>query len=293
MIGKSALPAFLAIFFHLSLKASGPNVLVVIAHPDDETGFAASIYKITHDLHGTADIAVITNGEGGYKYATLAEPYYGLELTNEAIGREHLPGIRKQELMNAGKIIGIRNIFFLDQKDAHYSQNEHEPLDTSWNVAAVSARLNEILTTRNYDFVFCLLPTLETHGGHKAASLLALRAVAGVKETIRPVILGAGVSSVSDSVRHFHQLKNYTESETTADTAVFHFNRNAKFGYRKTLSYQIIVNWEIAEHKSQGTMQLAMNQGVSEDFWFFKINNNEGFEKARQLFSEMERTNLK
>ena len=95
---------------------TGPKVLVVTAHPDDETGMAATIYKITHELNGTVDQCVITNGEGGYKYSTLAESYYNLELTDEKVGRENLPRIRKNELINAGKIIGTNNIFFLDKK---------------------------------------------------------------------------------------------------------------------------------------------------------------------------------
>src|SRR5438045_3022121 len=81
------------------------HVLIVTAHPDDEIAFAVTIYKITHELMGTADIAVITNGEAGYKYSLLAEPYYHLKLTDEAIGRKNLPTIRKKELMSAGNII--------------------------------------------------------------------------------------------------------------------------------------------------------------------------------------------
>jgi hypothetical protein len=55
---------------------SAPKVLVVTAHPDDHAEFAAVIYKITHDLGGVVDLVVITNGEGGFKYSTLAESYY-------------------------------------------------------------------------------------------------------------------------------------------------------------------------------------------------------------------------
>src|ERR1700719_318819 len=119
---------FCVVVLQLSAQLEkGPHVLVVTAHPDDETAMAATIYKITHELNGVADQCVITNGEGGYKYSTLAEAYYGLELTDETVGRANLPRIRKQELMNAGKIIGTHNIFFLDQKDAHYGLDEKEP----------------------------------------------------------------------------------------------------------------------------------------------------------------------
>ena len=166
------------------------SVLYIAAHPDDETGMAATIYKITHELNGTVDQCVITNGEGGYKYSTLAESYYNLELTDEKVGRENLPRIRKNELINAGKIIGTNNIFFLDQKDAHYGLDEHEPLDTTWNVPWVTTRLKEIMTTTKYDFVFCLLPVPETHAHHKAATMLALRTVQSLPQNQRPIVLG-------------------------------------------------------------------------------------------------------
>jgi N-acetylglucosamine malate deacetylase 2 len=79
------------------------KVLVISAHPDDETSMAATIYKIIHEQGGVVDQAVVTNGEGGYWYSLLAESYYNLKLTDEKIGRENLSRIRKQELLNAGK----------------------------------------------------------------------------------------------------------------------------------------------------------------------------------------------
>jgi LmbE family N-acetylglucosaminyl deacetylase len=291
---------FLSVALHAQEKQKGPNVLVVVAHPDDETAFAATIYKITHELNGMVDQCVITNGEGGYKYSTLAESYYGLDLTDEAVGRANLPRIRKQELMNAGKIIGTHNIFFLDQKDAHYGLDEHEPLDTSWNVPWVSTRLHEILVNTHYDFVFCLLPTAETHGGHKAATLLALRAVQSMPANMRPVILGGSVSSLPDSAGKdktppliFNQLRDYSETKVEGQSSMYSFDRSVTFGYRNKLSYKIIVNWEIAEHKSQGTMQLAMNMGDLENYWFFAINSPEAKRKCAELFNELKKLPFK
>ena len=114
-----------------------PRVLIVEAHPDDESACAASVYKITHDLHGTVDLAVITDGEGGYKYSTLANDYYHLNLTDESIGRKKLPGIRRRELQAAGAILGIRHYTFFNQKDARYTLNVHEGLDSLWDVPLV------------------------------------------------------------------------------------------------------------------------------------------------------------
>ena len=92
-----------------------PRALIVVAHPDDESCFAATVYEITHNLGGTVDQLVITNGEGGYRYSLLAESFYGVALTDEAVGRAALPEIRKRESLEAGRILGIANHFFLDQ----------------------------------------------------------------------------------------------------------------------------------------------------------------------------------
>lgn len=267
-----------------SQTKTGPKVLVVTAHPDDETGMAAVIYKVTHELNGTVDQCVITNGEGGYKYSTLAEAYYNLELTDEKVGRENLPRIRKQELVNAGKIIGMNNIYFMDQKDAHYGLDEREPLDTTWNVSWVTTRLKEIMSNTKYDYVFCLLPVPETHAHHKAATMLALRTVQQLPASQRPIVLGVTGSSLKDTTTvKFEQLKNYTETKVEKGV-VYSFDKSTPFGYKNKLSYKIVVNWEIAEHKSQGTMQLAMNYGDLENYWYFAINPAEGKEKCKAFF---------
>lgn len=265
-----------------------PRALIVIAHPDDETGFAATVYKITKELHGTVDLFLVTNGEGGYKYSTLAEAWYGKELTEEKVGREFLPQIRKQELQNAGKVIGIHNYSFMDQTDAHYGLDEHEPLDTSWNVKWVKQRLAEVLEKGHYDFLFCLLPLPGTHGGHKGATLIALQTVRDLKAGQKPVVLGGGIGNKKDTaLAKFTQLKDYTETKTLADTPMFRFDRTAKFGYKNSLDYHIIVNWEIAEHKSQGTMQLYMNGGDYEQFWYFAQNGKAALAKTQRLFDAL------
>ena len=266
-----------------------PHVLVVNAHPDDEITCSATIYKITHELKGVVDLALITNGEGGYKYSTLAESYYHLELTDEKIGRENLPRIRKKELMNAGEILGIRKYFFLDQLDSKYTVDEHDPLDTSWDVGLVMVNLQRILMNEKYDYVFCLLPIPETHGHHKAATLIALRTVSNLPEENKPIVLGASSSERNDSTPLvFRQLKDYKETAIDQTAPRFITDRGVKFGYKNQLTYHQIVNWAIAEHKSQGTIQLEMNKNDFENFWYFEINGAKGIEKTQHLFEELQ-----
>lgn len=269
------------------VAARPSRVLVVMAHPDDESTIAVTLYKIAKEHHGTVDLFVITNGEGGYKYATLAESYYGLPLTDEKTGRENLPRIRKKELMSAGNILGINEYYFLDQTDAHYTEDEKEALDTSWDVPFVKERLNQVLQLNNYNFVFCLLPETLTHGAHKAATLLALDAVAALPAAKRPVILGATLHNKSDPAISFHGYGNYQITQTINDSCFFCLDRTTKFSYKDRMNYKVIANWEIAEHKSQGVTQMTMNEGDLEQYWYFSLNGNAGLQKSRKLFDEL------
>ena len=267
-----------------------PTALAVIAHPDDEGAFSVILYKIARELKGQVDICVITNGEGGYKYATLSEPLYEMPLSEEATGRRNLPKIRRRELINAGKILGIRKIYFLDQRDAHYTQNEREPLDTSWNVPQVASKLDKLLHKPGYDFVFVLPPTATTHGGHKAATILALQAAARLTEGRRPVVLTGFVRTKTDTaIPRLTGLPRYPETRLASDTALFRIDLKPGLGYQGKLNYNIIKNWEIAEHKSQGTMQLFMARNADyEIFWPFALNAPGYLERCRALFAALE-----
>ncbi|MDB5033835.1 MAG: Mycothiol S-conjugate amidase [Chlorobi bacterium] len=284
----SIIAAFAVLVLPLLAAAAPPRALIVIAHPDDESGFAATVYKITHDLGGTVDLALITNGEGGYKYSTLAEAYYHLELTDEKIGREYLPTIRKNELLAAGKILGIKNYFFFDQLDHRYTQNVDSVLKYVWDVNAIRTRLIDIMNKGKYDYVFCLLPTPDTHGGHKGASILAMEAAQQMTNGKHPIVLGGSVSNKSDTAGlKFSGLPAYPITNIKSGAPMFSFDRTQKFGYRDALTYKIIVNWEIAEHKSQGTMQAGMNYGDVENFWFFDFNDPAAITPTRELFEKL------
>jgi LmbE family N-acetylglucosaminyl deacetylase len=274
---------------------SGPRVLIVTAHPDDEWNFSATVYKITHDLHGTVDLCLVTNGEGGYKYSTLAESYYGLELTKESIGRQYLPAIRKKELMAGGSIIGIRNYFFLDQQDHKYTTNVDSVLKFVWDVPTVRRRITEILSASRYDYLFCLLPTPDTHGHHKGASILALETVRDLpRGTRRPIVLGGSTSNKTDTTHVvFTGLTGYPVTSVSAGAPSFVFDRTKKFGFNNALDYKMIANWVVAEHKSQGTMQSSMNSGDTENFWFFDINDRSAIAPTAKLFERLNTVTFK
>jgi N-acetylglucosamine malate deacetylase 2 len=253
-----------------------PRVLVVVAHPDDEYHFAVTIFRIVHELGGTVDQLVITNGEGGYKYSTIAEVVYGAPLTEESTGRNRLPEIRKQETLAAGRILGIRQHFFLDQKDAGYTLSAADTL-AAWDTTSIRRSLEHVLTAHTYDFIFTLLPSEESHGHHKAAAVLALEAATATGLEQRPYVLAAeALSSQSNSP----DISRLGLSQTE-----YNIWRTQAFGFHDALNFQIVANWVIAEHKSQGLFQMDAGRHDVERFWEFKQNNTG--DRAEQLFVQL------
>ena len=284
------------LLFISSLSFSQSNVssdttlklLIVTAHPDDDAAFSGMVYQFTHLLKGKADLCLITNGEGGYKYSTLAEDIYGLELTDEEVGRKNLPEIRKKELIAGCKIVGIKDFYFMEQKDHKYTNNIPEVLDSIWDVPYVTQRLEEILTKNKYDYVLVLQPTKTTHAHHSSAGILALRVIGGMKLKDRPVILAGTIKNIVDTTyTDYTGLEGYPETLINPDAPVFSFDRTTPFGFNNALNFKIISNWVIAEHKSQGTMQLLMNRGDIEMYSFFAINDPSKIEKTKNLFERL------
>jgi LmbE family N-acetylglucosaminyl deacetylase len=266
------------------VKTRGPvRLLLVVAHPDDEYEVAGTVYRISRELSGTVDQIIITDGEAGYRYSSLAAPYYGVDLTNEAVGRARLPGIRRGEARRAGRILGIQHQWFLNERDEQFTLDASEPLHRSWHDERVLRVLRHRVRTGHYDFVFVLLPSQQTHGEHKAASILAIEAVEQLPAAERPIVLGAQAGGGDPSP--YMPLQGYSLTATSSPNPQFQFDRETGFGYQKSLSYQIVVDWVIAEHKSQGLFQTRCQQDRFENFWLFAMNRASAAREAESLFA--------
>jgi LmbE family N-acetylglucosaminyl deacetylase len=188
--------------------------------------------------------------------------------------------------MAGGAIVGVRNYFFLDEVDDAYTENADSVLRFTWNTSRVRDRLVEIMARGSYDFVFVHLPVVRFHGHHKAATILALEAAGTLPEGERPIVLGSFVGSDAGDTTHrgFTGHPGYPISRVRADRVPFAFDLREPLDPDGRLDYRIVVNWLIAEHKSQGTMQLLMNRSSVERYWYFEVNGEAGLERTRQLF---------
>lgn len=264
------------------------RVLLTIAHPDDDALYSGAVYRLTHDLNAEVDLVVVTNGEGGYKYSTLSNEIYGIELDKEEIGREFLPAIRKRELMAGGFIVGIRNFYFIDEQDKEYTLSLEEVYESHWDTTWVKKQFKHILQRKNYDIVITMLVTEGTHGHHKAAALLMMQSVKDMEKSKRPIVLSATIySDKSNGSNTYEGYADYSCTKPLHNEAYVEFDRLQSFGYNNRLNYQIISNWVIAEHKSQGTMQLLMNRGEIERYWYLSINKELYFDDVKRLFEKI------
>lgn len=263
------------------------QVLMVVAHPDDESECAAMVYRITHELGGAVDQAVVTNGEGGHQYSAPAQAFYGLAKGEEA-WRKNLARIRRRELIQAGRILGVRDHYFFEQPDTGLTLDEGEGL-RAWNIERVERGISELLTRNRYDLVIALLPAADTHGHHKTVALLTLAAVANLDEGNRPGVLGVRAARPGTaSSERYHNLDGFHLTRAFSLEPDWTFDRQTPMRCHAALDYSIVVNWVIAAHKSQGAFQMEFARRTQECYWLFEISGAAGANRWRRMLRALE-----
>jgi LmbE family N-acetylglucosaminyl deacetylase len=278
------------------------TVLVVIAHPDDETLFGGFIHALTHKLNASVDLVCVTNGEGGYAHAGTSESLYGnLKLSTESIGRKHLPRIRQQELLGSGRILGVRKYFFYDQADLKSTRDINKIYSEQWDKEWVIQQFQQTIKNGNgndgYDLMIIMLPNVNSHGHHTASGLLALEAIDRLQRNksaniIIPTVIGGSEYVLTQPPSYPADplaavLTNVTKFE-------FRFNLKWKTSNSRVVDYQTILLWMAAEHKTQGGLIneiLSETDRNNEQYFYFAINqrsdNNARIMMIDNLFTQL------
>lgn len=271
--------------------ADGPRVLGVIAHPDDEFSFAGVLFKTATHLGGVCELLTITDGQGGFKYATIGAALHGIDLTDEDVGRRELPRLRLQEQLESSRLIGVRTLHYLGQRDHRYTTDLAEVLAPGadvWDLGAVRRALDERLAAGYYDFVLIHAPTVTTHAHHQAASLLTVEAVQRMTPAARPLVLCAEVEDGPDNGPPWIAPAT-TESFPAARSTggPYTFDRKQTFGYRGRLDYQLIVDAAIGRHVTQGSLLRLIGQGTREEYWLLGDDSDAARERCARWFTRL------
>ena len=151
-------------------KIKGPDerykvdILVVVAHPDDEGAVTPYLARAIYDLHKSVGVVFGTRGgSGGNDYR-----------------REHGPAmadVREIEARQACAKLGIEKVWFLGGKDTA-SQNVLNSL-ANWGHGQSLEELVRIVRLTRPEVIITWLPSIfigENHGDHQAAGVLATEA---------------------------------------------------------------------------------------------------------------------
>lgn len=144
------------------------HVLVIFPHPDDEA-FGVSGTISLHIGNGTpVTYACLTLGEMG---RNMGNPPFAT--------RETLPKIRKEELEEAARVLGIQDLRMLGYRDKTVEFEDEEML---------ANRLGAIIGETNPSLVITFYPGYAVHPDHDATGAAVIRAVKDLPADKRPKV---------------------------------------------------------------------------------------------------------
>jgi LmbE family N-acetylglucosaminyl deacetylase len=138
------------------------DILVIVAHPDDDTGVSTYLAKAVLDEGKRAAVIFTTRGNSG----------------PNAVGMEQskaLADVREMEARRALATLGITNVWFLRGQDTP-TQDVLHSLETLGHGAALEEVVRIIRLTRP-DVILTWMPAYvagENHGDHQASSVIAV-----------------------------------------------------------------------------------------------------------------------
>jgi len=244
------------------------DILIVVAHPDDETEVTGYLAKAIYDEHRRVAVIFGTRGDGG-----------GNAMGNEqaaALGAE-----REIEGRRALASFGIMNVWFLGGPDTP-GQDVLRSLET-WNHGAALAQAVRLVRLTRPEVVLTWLPVYvagENHGDHQAAGVIATEAfdLAGdptaFPEQISPPRDRQNISNLTEGLHPWQPKKLYYFSD--ASHTEFLEGKGPRYettgvSPSRGVPYYKLAAEEMSFHLTQGdTGQLATQAIAKGDFKYFE-----------------------
>ncbi|WP_054955300.1 bacillithiol biosynthesis deacetylase BshB2 [Paenibacillus dakarensis] len=144
------------------------NILVVLPHPDDEAfGLSGTLAKHVHEGNRIT-YACLTLGEMG---RNMGIPPFATRIT--------LPSIRKRELEESCRAIGIQDLRMLGFHDKTVEFEDPEVLD---------GVIDKLLTEIKPSIVYTFYPGYSVHPDHDATGAAVIRTIQKMPEQKRPIV---------------------------------------------------------------------------------------------------------
>ncbi|PAE26054.1 bacillithiol biosynthesis deacetylase BshB2 [Bacillus sp. 7894-2] len=144
------------------------HVLVIFPHPDDEAFGVSGTISLHIDNGTPVTYACLTLGEMG---RNMGNPPFAT--------RETLPKIRKEELEEAARVLGIQDLRMLGYRDKTVEFEDEEML---------ANRLGAIIGETNPSLVITFYPGYAVHPDHDATGAAVIRAVKDLPADKRPKV---------------------------------------------------------------------------------------------------------
>jgi LmbE family N-acetylglucosaminyl deacetylase len=244
------------------------DILVIVAHPDDETEVTAYLAKAIFDEHKRVSVIFGTRGNGG-----------GNEAGNEQA--DALSTVRDIEAREALAAFGVLHVWFLDGPDTP-GQDVLRSLET-WHHGAALAKAVRLVRLTRPEVILTWLPVYvagENHGDHQASSVIATEAfdLAG-DPTVFPEQLAQprnrrDINNLTEGLHPWQPKKLYFFSD--AAHSEFQQGQGPRYDPKavspaKAVPYARLAAEEMAYHLTQGdTGQVAKDALKSGDLKIFE-----------------------
>ena len=185
------------------------DILIVVAHPDDEAFFTPYAAKAIYDMHKRVAVIFSTHGGSGVNRFSAER---GPAMANE----------REIEARQACAKLGITNVWFLDGKDTP-SQNLLNSF-ANWGHGENLEKLIGLIRLTRPEVIFTHFPGVfigENHGDHQATGVLVVQAFdLAADSTVFPSQLAGPMShyeSYLSNLRPWQAKKIYFGSDASED----------------------------------------------------------------------------